>query len=245
MQRKDMLNMPLRFLGRGAAFNTKEGSNAAFLLSGKSLFLIDCGESVFAKLQALHLLDGLESIHIAVTHLHTDHVGSLSSLMHYCRYILHIRPQLIVPEHTEYAGQLDMLLTVTGCDRAFYDVVTDTDYLGGAAVHSVRYVRTEHSPNMISFSLVLESDEGSIFYSGDTCTAAPAKAFICGHPDFAAVYMDATELDYPGNVHLSLTKLAEAFPEALRARVHLMHFNADSCIEKGRALGFGIVETEN
>ena len=42
--------MELKFIGRGAAFNPKEGSDSAFFVDNNRLFLIDCGESVFCKL---------------------------------------------------------------------------------------------------------------------------------------------------------------------------------------------------
>ena len=38
--------MELKFLGRGSAFNVKEGNTSAFFYSNGELFLIDCGESV-------------------------------------------------------------------------------------------------------------------------------------------------------------------------------------------------------
>ena len=42
--------MKLNFLGRGAAFNPKEGNTAAFIKEGDRLLLIDCGESVFRQI---------------------------------------------------------------------------------------------------------------------------------------------------------------------------------------------------
>ena len=42
--------MNLLFLGRGAAFNPKEGNTSAYFLENNQLFLIDCGESVFERI---------------------------------------------------------------------------------------------------------------------------------------------------------------------------------------------------
>ncbi len=42
--------MELTFLGRGAAFNPKEGNNSAYFIEKDELFLIDCGERIFDKL---------------------------------------------------------------------------------------------------------------------------------------------------------------------------------------------------
>ena len=41
--------MELKFLGRGAAFNPKEGNTSAWFIENNELFLIDCGESVYRK----------------------------------------------------------------------------------------------------------------------------------------------------------------------------------------------------
>ena len=48
--------MELNFLGRGGAFNTKEGNNAAYFVENNELFLIDCGETVFESLNNGFLL---------------------------------------------------------------------------------------------------------------------------------------------------------------------------------------------
>ncbi len=42
--------MLLDFLGRGSAFNIKEGNNCAFIRIDKELILLDCGETVFEKI---------------------------------------------------------------------------------------------------------------------------------------------------------------------------------------------------
>lgn len=87
----------LRFLGRGAAFNVTEGNTAACVKNGGELLLLDCGETVFYQLMKQHLLDGVKRLTVAVSHLHSDHCGSLGSLGHYCRYALGIRMTLLVP----------------------------------------------------------------------------------------------------------------------------------------------------
>ena len=77
----------LKFLGRGSAFNIKDGNTAAYIKDNNTLLLIDCGETVFKEIQRRNLLEGVSDINILITHLHSDHVGSLSSLLMYCYYI--------------------------------------------------------------------------------------------------------------------------------------------------------------
>lgn len=80
----------LGFLGRGSCYNVvKEGSTSAFFKSGDSLLLIDCGETTFHDLlKHENILDGVKQIDILITHMHSDHVGSLPSLIYYATYVL-------------------------------------------------------------------------------------------------------------------------------------------------------------
>ena len=53
----------LNFIGVGSAFNTELGNNSAFIKKQNSLILVDCGGTVFHKLQELNILDGLENLY--------------------------------------------------------------------------------------------------------------------------------------------------------------------------------------
>lgn len=43
--------MELHFTGTGAAYYPRLGSNAAFFVKNNHLFMIDCGESTFRKME--------------------------------------------------------------------------------------------------------------------------------------------------------------------------------------------------
>lgn len=72
--------MELNFLGRGASSNVKEGNTSAYFIDNGDLFLIDCGESVYAKLIENNVLEGVNNIYLMVTHTHPDHFGSAGNL---------------------------------------------------------------------------------------------------------------------------------------------------------------------
>ena len=81
----------LKFLGRGSMFNVKEGNTSAFWKDpsdNKTMILIDCGGTVFQKIMEYNLLDGVKNLYVIITHTHTDHIGSLSDLLFYCRYAM-------------------------------------------------------------------------------------------------------------------------------------------------------------
>ena len=100
----------LKFLGRGSAFNVQEGNTSAYIKENNTLLLIDCGETVFKEILNKNLLDDVKDVHILITHFHSDHVGSLSSLLMYCWYVKKIKCNVYYPD----AGVLKDFLLVQG-----------------------------------------------------------------------------------------------------------------------------------
>ena len=82
----------LKFLGRGAAFFGE--NNCACFTRGSDLVLIDCPMSAVHKVCGVGAdkLAGtrVNRIIVLITHTHSDHVGGLGMLIHYCFYVLHI-----------------------------------------------------------------------------------------------------------------------------------------------------------
>ena len=74
----------MSFLGIGGAFVTKLKNCSAYIKNGQNLFLIDCGENILEEILKLKILKNVENISILLTHFHTDHIGSLGSLVFYC-----------------------------------------------------------------------------------------------------------------------------------------------------------------
>lgn len=235
------MRMELSFLGRGSAFNTAQGNTAAFLREGSRLLLLDCGETVFSRLLACRLLDGVSEIVAAISHLHSDHCGSLGSLFHYCRYMLGIELRLVLPDCPAYAQDLRTLLRLYGAEpdgqRGF---IRDGSDLGFAAFERFDMAPTRHAGEMPCFSFVMETAGGGVFYSGDTASPDTFCAFMRAHPGFERAYIDVTASG-AGGVHLPLGELARVTPEPLRSRVRLMHVSDEDCIRAGEALGFSCV----
>ena len=77
----------LKFIGIGSAFNTKLGNTSAYIKENGVLLLLDCGELTFDRILNMNLLDDVNEVHVAVTHCHPDHIGSLGSFIFYCHFI--------------------------------------------------------------------------------------------------------------------------------------------------------------
>ena len=102
--------MELNFLGRGAAFNPKEGNNSAYFIENNQLFLIDCGENIFGRLIDSGLLESVESVNLMITHTHSDHIGSLGSLVTYSFYTLHKPLNIILPKAAKHLPNIEKVL---------------------------------------------------------------------------------------------------------------------------------------
>ena len=233
--------MQLHFLGRGAAFYPQQGSTSAYILEENRLFLLDCGESVFAELLRRGVLSGVTAVYVALSHLHSDHCGSLGSLSHYCRYAMNAPLFVVVPDEPAYCSDVKTLLRLFGAPEGGVSLLYDRDVTGFSSFSSFRYVPTRHVSEIPSHSFVFETPEGGVFYSADTCTEEPCRAFMQTHPHFEHIYMDVTDAEYPGNVHLPLSVFARLIRDDQKARVSLMHVNSESCIAEGEALGFSVV----
>lgn len=76
----------ITFLGRDNGFGKKNTS--AYAIVHDRLLLIDCGQTVMTQLQENNLLTGISGIDVIITHMHGDHVGSLSQLALYSYFVL-------------------------------------------------------------------------------------------------------------------------------------------------------------
>ena len=237
--------MELNFLGRGAAFNPKEGNTSAYFTIDNQLFLIDCGESVFAKLMELDLLNNMKKINLMITHTHSDHIGSLGSLVMYAYYQLRISLNIILPEKAKYLENIKDLLKVFGCTKEMYNFVREQEFDEKyEEFQNIRYIETSHCDELASYGLLFNTKDGIIYYSGDTRDLKVIKTLINSENKIAKMYIDTTTANYPGNVHLYIGLLAEIIPNNLKEKVYCMHLNNDECILRAKELGFNVVQVQ-
>lgn len=234
--------MELKFFGRGAAFNVWEGNNCAYFLEEKKLFLIDCGEDVFKKIIEKKLLEGIEEVYVLLSHMHCDHCGSLGSLGLYCKYVLNMNLKIIVPHHEEYVEQIKTLMFLYGNPHT-YDLLYEEELDGlFTSFTSVRYEETSHFKYQLSFSFTFTCEKGDIFYSSDTNTSVNVEHFIATHKNISAIYVEATDLNIPDDVHLYIGEMARCIPQDLYPKVWMMHMRSEACMKEAIKLGFNVVK---
>lgn len=234
--------MDLIFLGRGSAFNTCEGNNSAYFIDNNELFLIDCGESVFERIIERKLLDGVSCVNVFITHTHSDHIGSIGSLIMYCYYVLKIGVNIIVSRDSLYNDDIVDLARIFGCTSDMYRIVYVEDYSNKYTLfNSVKYVKTNHVLQISSYGILFNTDNGIVYYSGDTSDLDNIIDLINSGVVIDKIYVDTTSSDVANNVHVYIGNLYELIPIDLRDKVYCMHVNDKKCCDMAIEFGFNVV----
>lgn len=233
----------LCFSGIGGAFNGKLGNNSAFIKKGKSLFIIDCGGTVFSRLEKSGLLKDIENIYIAITHTHLDHIGSLGDLILYCHHILKGKVSIFFPEKNVIEG----FLKIAGVEKKLYKLYDNSSkeikdkHLGSLKID---FKETSHVEKMNAFGIFLECEGRKIYYSGDSKELKTEIVHMLRENEIEAIYQDTFSKDFEGNAHLSLKKLKEIVPVELRNKVFSMHLDKDLDINNVISEGFNVVNID-
>lgn len=214
----------LNFIGTGSAFNTELGNTSAFIKNNNSLLIIDCGGTVFHRLQELNLFDKLENLYIIITHTHPDHVGSLGEVIFYSYYILKRRPTIFFPKKELIEG----FLTNIGVSAEMYKLnsferidVNDTQF----GKFSIEFLPVSHVDTIPVYGFVMELNEKLFYFSGDANNISSKVINRILNGEINRVYQDTCGLDYEGNNHLSLRKLCNIVPQEFRYKFYCMHLD--------------------
>lgn len=225
------MQLELKFMGRGAAFNPAFGNTNAYLTIGDDLFFMDFGESAFDKAVKRLRLDSRSRIVVLLTHLHADHAGSLASLISYCHCVLKKQVLVVHPITTVVE-----MLRLQGIAPSFYDY---SPTLPAGFPIEAEALEVRHAEDMRCFGYFLTCGNERIFYSGDTSRLHERvrEELLAGK--LSRVYHDIASSDSAS--HCYVQRIVEAVPEALRARIYAMHLDGDYA-DALQTLGFSVVE---
>jgi len=234
--------MELTFIGRGAAFNPKEGNTSAYFIENNQLFLIDCGESVFERLLNTGILDSVDGVNVLITHTHSDHIGSIGSLVMYFYYVRHMTTNIVLPKVAKYIENIKAVLFGFGCTNDMYNYIEDSNFDNNySSFNSFRYIETDHCDSLNCYSIVFKTDKGIIFYSGDTRELNVLNSVIQNNDNIYRIYID-TNISGVGTGHIGVDDLHDFIPTELIDKTYCMHINNDECLKKAKEYGFNIVE---
>lgn len=222
--------MELTFLGTGSAYNPTLGSTSAYCILGRTLFLIDCGETVFEAMVAHKLLDKIDTIFLAVTHFHSDHIGSIGSMFSYCSNVLNKRIYLYYP-----TSDICSLLNVTGVPSSMYVYCNSVP---SGLPFNIKAIEVKHDPMIKCYGYEIIDTDTTIFYGGDSSEISEDTIKKLKSGKYSHVYQDTTyEYRRPLSAHNSLEELAVQIEPKYRNRITCMHFGSDFTARVS-ALGF-------
>lgn len=252
----------LKFIGTGSAFNTELGNNSAYYKRDKKILIIDCGSSIFERIIRGQLLDGVDEIHVAITHTHSDHVGSLGDLVLYSYFSHGNLAEKIITVYSPADVEIEKLLSINGCIQGVhYDYNNMKKDVGNNIHHidndvSIAFRKNTHVNEIPSYSMFLiigrETNFGmkkdfNIFYSSDLSKLWDKIIEDIHQNEFYNIdyaYIDTSGLDYEGNVHLSYKKLCELIKPEVRHKVWCMHLDKAFDKEQAKKDGFNVAELE-
>ena len=225
--------MELRFLGIGAAYFPALHNNAAYFLSGRTAFLLDCGGTVFPRMMEAFPWEQVDELVVLVTHLHADHTGSLGTLLSYARGVRRMRVT-VVHAHSE----LQELVRLVGIHPSRYSFV-EADAFEYAGVRAA-FIDVSHTSGLSCYALRLEHQEQCIYYSGDAAEIPPQILADFLNGSVQRLYQDCSFLAKEKGGHARFEDLQGSIPLALRHRVFPMHWDchAEHLIAQA---GFGLI----
>lgn len=231
--------MELKFNGIGSCFNPEFGNTSACLPLGDMAFLFDCGESAFGGIVKNSLLSGFKKINIFITHSHSDHCGSLSSLLFYCYYVLKVKPTVFAP------ASVFQILDLQGTFKEAYneDVLIRgkkynflTSLAGPNGLTSVCVYphQVKHAKNLECFGFFVTDSLGdSFYYSGDSKEIGEPLLTLFKKKQIRKIYQDCSWVEYPDSLHMSYKRMCEIFPDREdRRRITLMHLETGTDFDK-------------
>lgn len=222
----------LQFTGIGAGFNPEMDNTSAYFTHNGQLILIDCGETVFARLFKSGLLQQYTKVYLLLTHTHADHAGSLPALVSFCHAVLHYKITVVHPQ----IQQVQTLCQIMGVGPEEYAVCST---LPKDAGFSCQFIPVQHVPDMNCYGLHIAIPSWNLYYSGD---AAQIPEDILTHflnGTIQSMYQDTSI--HPSTHHAGLAYLCSIIPPEHRNRMFCMHL-AQGAAEKIIQEGFRIPE---
>lgn len=214
--------MELRFFGTGSAYNPLRKNTNAFLPLGDMLLLFDCGESTFETLYSKGFLEQYTSFMVAITHFHSDHVGSLGSFISYCHCQLKKKVYLVYPN-----SDISKFLLFTGVPDSMYTHLRPDESMPWDRLQ-LTAVEVRHDPLIHCFGYLVQAGNRRFFFGGDSAAIPEDILQLLKDGKIDTIYQDVTyEHSRESICHGTLEGLCRQVPPELRKRIVCMHLGSD------------------
>ena len=213
--------MNLTFLGTGAAYYPVLGSTSAYFVKENCMYLIDCGETTFARLFGREVLNRCDKVHVLISHLHADHIGSLGSFISYCKNVIHKEVTVLCPDTTLVA-----VLSMTGLTKEDYTYCADFNRVFPGDIE-VTPILVKHDSLLDCYGFFIKDEEETVYYGADSCGIPDGILSKLRDGSLARIYQEVTYETHVSPSHTSLAQLTQIVPRYLRSKVVCMHFGGD------------------
>ena len=222
----------LNFLGIGGAFAPELKNCAAFYKDKNNLVLIDCGENIYEEIVKYNLLKDVNNLVIIITHFHTDHVGSLGTLLFYCDKLKILDVSIIYPN----IESLNNLLVLFGVQKCSYKIFSPSEF----KTFNIKEFKQEHS-FMEAYGYLIQLKSKNIYYSGDT-KKIPNEIIDMFFQDKIDYFYEDIRKDI-NDYHISILELNEIIPFNKRGKIYCMHFYNESELEYAISKGYNVAKS--
>ena len=232
--------MFLKFLGNGSGFCVDKGSNCAYFKEDDKILFLDFGDSTFEKVISQGLLNDVNHVYVAVTHMHGDHVGGLGSLCLYDTFAKNTVTTLVESDDYSKDSCLMQYLILQGCGGLYTFSKGDLDGKF-KNIKSVKFEKVSHVMPIDSYAIELGLADGrTIFYSGDTNDEEYIRRVASRLKPKDEFFCDCCLADYVGNVHTNIERLKKLVPYEKRKQVYCMHLDSDKLYDLAEEYGFKV-----
>lgn len=171
--------MKVWILGSGTLLpNPERGSPAHWLEAGEDRVLLDCGAGALRTLSTLGR-DWARLSHILISHLHTDHVGELASLLFALKHgtrgirqgasLMVLGPRGLADHMGSLAATHGEFIRDPGFPVHVVEMVPGRPWVSEASPLEVLGFSTRHTDSSLAFRVTRpEAGGGTLGYTGDT-----------------------------------------------------------------------------
>ena len=178
-------------------------------------------------------------------HTHSDHVGSLGSLIFHCYFLKKIELNIVLSSNLLHYNDVKELLRIYGAREDWYRIIEPTSLNNKFnSFNKMEYMSTKHVEQIPCYGLSFDTNNGIVYYSGDTKEINNIKELISSVKKIDKIYIDCTTTNTENNVHYYIGKANEEIDDSIKNKVYCMHFNKPECIDIAKNYGFNVVEIE-
>lgn len=218
--------------------------SANLLAVGENYYLFDCGGNTECKMTDMGLpMDRIRAVFI--THMHEDHVGTLTSIVkRICNYHQQALPiSVFMPEQNGIEAFCNWLsaLHIINQDRAFFHLIEAGKIYEDECI-TVSAIPTEHMFNgtFPSFAFLVEAEGKKFLYTGDLASDFHDYPIILSEENFDAVLCELVHF----KVERNLDTLAKTKTKKL-IFTHLAPRNIPKILSAQKNLPFSVEIAED